>query len=63
MNPSRRSIVLSEADQDKEDRGNPRVPTILHELCSSEQTPPRDRVAPDVPDEGALETFVYGAGI
>ena len=63
MNPSTRSEVLSETDQGKEHCGNPIVDTVQQELCSNEQTPPWDPLGPYVPDEGAFETFVGGAGI
>jgi hypothetical protein len=63
MNASERCEVLRVTDHVQEHRGNPSAHTTLHELCSSEQAPPRGPVGPYAPDEGAVETFVGGAGI
>jgi hypothetical protein len=61
MNPSTRSEVLSEPDQGKEHRGNPRVDTVLQEIFPNEQTPSRNPAGPS--RERAFETFAGGAGI
>jgi hypothetical protein len=63
MNTSTRSEVPSDADSDKVRHANPRDQFVLQELCSNEQTPPRNPLGSHVPDEGAFETFVGGAGI
>jgi hypothetical protein len=63
MKESPRPEVLRETDHVQERRGNPGVDSMLQELCSHEQTPPRNPLGPYVPDEGAFESFVGGAGI
>ena len=63
VNTSAHPHVLRETDQDKEHRGIPRVDTLPEELCSTGQAPPWNPVGPHIPDEGATETFVGGAGI
>ena len=63
MNPSTCSEVLSEAAQGAGHAGTPRADTVLQDLCSKEQIPPRDSVGPYVPAERAVDTFVDGAGI
>jgi hypothetical protein len=63
MNAPERLEVLPERNHVPEHRGNPSAHTTLHELCSNEQAPPRGPVGPYAPDEGAVETFVGGAGI
>jgi hypothetical protein len=61
MNPSPRPELLSETDQGKEHRGNPRVDTVLQELFSNEQTQSRSPAGPS--GDRAFETFAGGAGI
>jgi hypothetical protein len=61
MNASRRSDVLRETDHAQEHRASPRRETDSGPF--DRQTPPRDLVGPHLPDEGAFETFVAGAGI
>jgi hypothetical protein len=63
MNPSVSSEVLRDMDHSQEPRGNPGVDTAPQEHRSNGQTPPRNTGEPSVPDEGAFETFVDGAGI
>jgi hypothetical protein len=63
MNPSTHSEDLREADQSRENRGNPRVRTLSREHPSDEQTSLHNPARPHVPDVGAFETFVGGAGI
>jgi hypothetical protein len=55
--------VGRETDQAKESRGNRDLETVPQEVCSHEQTPPRSRGGLSVPDGGASETFIGGAGI
>ena len=63
MNAPERSDVLRQTDHVHEHRGNPSAHTTLHEPCPDEQAPPRGPVGAYVPDEGAFEVFVGGAGI
>jgi hypothetical protein len=63
MNAPERSEILPERNHVQEHRGSPSAQPTLHELCSDEPAPPRGPVGPDAPDEGAVETFVGGAGI
>ena len=63
MNPSTRAEVLSETDRGKDQRGYPLVDSVPQELCSNVQTPPWNPPGPNVPDEGAFESLVGGAGI
>jgi hypothetical protein len=63
MNPPERPEVLRETAHVQEHRADPSVHTVLQEHRSNRQTPPRNPVGPCVPDEGAIETFVGGAGI
>jgi len=63
MNVSARPEALRETNHVQERRGNPGVDTMLQELCSTEQAPPGKPPGPNVPDEGAFETFVGGSGI
>jgi hypothetical protein len=63
MNAFERSEVRWEIDQVTGRDGNPSVGGGPPEPCSSEQTPPRNPLGSWVPDEGAFETFVGGAGI
>jgi len=63
MNASARPEVLRETGHVQEGRGNPGVDPVLREPYSNEQTPPRDPVGPNAPDDGAFEGFVGGAGI
>jgi hypothetical protein len=55
--------VMREMDRVEEHGGNPGVDNVPQDLCPNEQTSPRNPVEPYVPDEGAFETFVDGAGI
>jgi hypothetical protein len=50
-------------DQARKRRGHPGLDSVRQELHLDRQTPPRDPVGPQVPDEDAAETFVGGAGI
>ena len=63
MNRSTHSDALSEADQSMEPRSKPRGDAAPQEHSPNAQAPPRDPVGPYVSDEGAVETFVVGAGI
>jgi hypothetical protein len=63
MNASGRSEGLRKTDQVHERRGNPGVDTARQEPCPTEQVPPANSPGPNVPDEGAFETSVGGAGI
>jgi hypothetical protein len=63
MNTSERPEVLRETDHVQERGDNPGDDSVLKEPRSNGQTPPRNPAGPHVPDEGALETFVGGAGI
>ena len=63
MNTSARPKVPQETDHIQERSSNPGVDTMLQELCSTEQAPPGKPPGPNVPDEGAFETFVGGSGI
>jgi hypothetical protein len=63
MNASERADVLWEIDHITERRRNPHVGGASPEPCSNEQTPPQNPFGPWVPDGGAFETFVGGAGI
>jgi hypothetical protein len=63
MNVPARPEVLRGTDHVQERRGDPGVDTVLQELCPNEQASPRDLLGPYVPDEGAFETSVGGAGI
>jgi hypothetical protein len=63
MNTPQRSEALRETDHAQEHRPNPGVHTLLPDKGSETQPPPRNPVEPYVPDEGAFETFVGGAGI
>jgi hypothetical protein len=63
VSPSARFEVLSETDQGKEHRGNPRAHTMPLEASANEQAPRRGPAGPPAPDEGGFETFVNGAGI
>ena len=63
MNASACPEVLRDTDHVQERRGNPVVDNVLQELCSNEQTPPRNPLGSYVPDEGAFYTFIGGAGI
>ena len=60
MNASARFEVLREPDQFGEHHGDQRVDTVLQELCSDEQLPPRNPVRLSIRD---VETFAGGAGI
>jgi hypothetical protein len=44
-------------------RDNPRVDAASQGLRPNEPTPPRNPVELSVPDSGASETFIGGAGI
>jgi hypothetical protein len=46
-----------------EPRSKPRGDAAPQEHSPNEQAPPRNPAGPFVPDEGAIETFVGGAGI
>ena len=63
MNPATRPEVLREADQAREPCGMPTGDAVPQELCSNVQTPPWNPPGPNVPDEGAFESLVGGAGI
>jgi len=63
MNTSERSEVPRETAHVQEARGTPGVDTVPQRSCPNEQIPPRNPVGPHVPDEGAFESFVGGAGI
>jgi hypothetical protein len=64
MNPSVRSEAPGETAAIKEHRRNPGVDSLLQELYSNEQFPPRNAGSPFVPNaEVAFETFVGGTGI
>jgi hypothetical protein len=63
MNLSTHSDALSEADQCMEPRSKPRGDAAPQEHSPDEQSPPRNPAGPFVPDEGAVDTFVGGAGI
>ena len=63
MNAPEHSEVPRETDHAREPRANATVHTVPQEHHSGQQTPPRDPAGPHVPDEGAFETFVGGAGI
>jgi hypothetical protein len=63
MNQSTPADALSETDPSRELCGKPRGDAVPQEHSPNEQSPPRNPVGPYVPDEGATETFVGGAGI
>jgi hypothetical protein len=63
MNASERSEDRRETDQAQEHCATPMVHPVPQEHHSDRQTPPGNPVGPHVPDEGAFETFVGGAGI
>jgi hypothetical protein len=63
MNQSTPADALSEADQGMEPRSKPRGDAAPQEHSPNEPDPPRNPAGPLVPDEGAVETFVGGAGI
>jgi len=63
MNAAEHSEGLRETDHDQEHRAAPSAHTGPPDHLSDRPTPPRNPVGPHVPDEGALETFVGGAGI
>jgi hypothetical protein len=63
MNASTRPEVLRQTDHVQERPGDAGVDTMLQELCSDERTPQRNTPWPCVPDEGASETFIDGAGV
>jgi hypothetical protein len=63
MNASARPEVPRETDHNQERRGIPAVDTTRQELCSSEQAPPWNPPGANVPEQGAFETFICGAGI
>jgi hypothetical protein len=63
MNTSERPEVLRDTADVQEHRANPSVRAVPQEHGSGRQTPPRNPAEPYVPDEGAFEGFVGGAGI
>jgi hypothetical protein len=63
MNASERPDALPEMDHAREQSGKPRVDTVPHEHHSNSQTTPRNPEGPHIPDGGAVESFVGGAGI
>jgi len=62
MNPSERPEVLRGMDPVQGHRGRPALDSVPQQPRPDEQTPPRDPVGPQIPDD-ATETFVGGAGI
>ena len=63
MDAPERYDVLPETDHVTGGRGHPSVDAVPQGVCSDEPTSPRNPVRPFVPDAGAIETFVDGAGI
>jgi hypothetical protein len=63
MNPSVSSEALRDWDQVQEHRADPDIDLVPQGQCSNGQSPPRNPGKPSVPDEGAFQTFVGGAGI
>jgi hypothetical protein len=63
MNAPARPEGSRQTDHVQERGGNPGVDTVPQEPRSDEQAPPWGAPESNVPDEGAFETFVGGAGI
>jgi hypothetical protein len=63
MNPSARPEVIRENRQGKEDRGIHSLDPVPQQVRPDEHPPPPNPVGPHVPDLGAFEAFVGGAGI
>ena len=63
MNTSERPEILPETDHAQEHRTSQTAHTGQSDHRCNTQTPPPNPAGPHVPDEGAFETFVSGAGI
>jgi hypothetical protein len=63
MSTPKRFETRTETGQIKEHSVNPKDDTVAAKICVDEQTSPRNPAGPNVPDEGAFETFGGGAGI